>query len=164
MPMSISSAARRSSPSSSSSITGSAASVRSSKPLDFGGSSFTLNTAAYQAEILRGAIESVPRGQREGAAALGLPERVAFFKVILPQAMIVALRPYGNEIILMIKGSAIVAIVTVFDLMGETRRAFSRTFDYQMYIWAAILYLLMVELLRNIWGWLEARLTRHLKR
>lgn len=125
---------------------------------------FTLNTAAYQAEILRGAIESVPRGQREGAAALGLPERVAFIKVILPQAMIVALRPYGNEIILMIKGSAIVAIVTVFDLMGETRRAFSRTFDYQMYIWAAILYLLMVELLRNIWGWLEARLTRHLKR
>ena len=65
---------------------------------------FTLNTAAYQAEILRGAIESVPRGQHEGAAALGLPQRVAFFKIILPQAMIVALRPYGNEIILMIKG------------------------------------------------------------
>ncbi|AWI57428.1 ABC transporter permease [Sinorhizobium fredii] len=125
---------------------------------------FTLNTAAYQAEILRGAIESVPRGQHEGAAALGLPERVAFFKVILPQAMIVALRPYGNEIILMIKGSAIVAIVTVFDLMGETRRAFSRTFDFQMYVWAAVLYLLIVELLRNIWAWIEARLTRHLKR
>lgn len=125
---------------------------------------FTLNTAAYQAEILRGAIESVPRGQREGAAALGLPGRLAFFKIILPQAMIVALRPYGNEIILMIKGSAIVAIVTVFDLMGETRYAFSRTFDFQMYIWAAILYLIMVEILRNIWNMLEARLTRHLKR
>jgi polar amino acid transport system permease protein len=125
---------------------------------------FTLNTAAYQAEILRGAIESVPRGQREGADALGLPQRVAFWKIILPQAMIVALRPYGNEIILMIKGSAIVAIVTVFDLMGETRYAFSRTFDFQMYIWAAILYLIMVEILRNIWSLLEARLTRHLKR
>ena len=125
---------------------------------------FTLNTAAYQAEILRGAIESVPRGQHEGAAALGLPARVAFFKVILPQALIVALRPYGNEIILMIKGSAIVAIVTVFDLMGETRRAFSRTFDYQAYLWAALLYLLIVELLRNLWAWLDARLTRHLKR
>jgi polar amino acid transport system permease protein len=125
---------------------------------------FTLNTAAYQAEILRGAIESVPRGQHEGAAALGLPKKVAFFKVILPQALIVALRPYGNEIILMIKGSAIVAIVTVFDLMGETRRTFSRTFDYQAYLWAALLYLLMVELLRNLWAWLETRLTRHLKR
>ncbi|WP_428428995.1 ABC transporter permease [Pararhizobium sp.] len=125
---------------------------------------FTLNTAAYQAEILRGAIESVPRGQHEGAAALGLPKGVAFFKIILPQAMIVALRPYGNEIILMIKGSAIVAIVTVFDLMGETRRAFSRTYDFQMYLWAAILYLIMVEILRNLWAWIETRLTRHLKR
>ncbi|WP_426238338.1 ABC transporter permease [Pararhizobium sp. DWP1-1-3] len=125
---------------------------------------FTLNTAAYQAEILRGAIESVPRGQHEGAAALGLPKAVAFFKIILPQAMIVALRPYGNEIILMIKGSAIVAIVTVFDLMGETRRAFSRTYDFQMYLWAAVLYLIMVEILRNLWAWIETRLTRHLKR
>lgn len=125
---------------------------------------FTLNTAAYQAEILRGAIESVPRGQHEGAAALGLPKKIAFFKIILPQALIVALRPYGNEIILMIKGSAIVAIVTVFDLMGETRRAFSRTFDYQTYLWAALLYLVIVELLRNLWNWLENRLTRHLKR
>jgi polar amino acid transport system permease protein len=125
---------------------------------------FTLNTAAYQAEILRGAIESVSRGQHEGASALGLNRFQAFYKIILPQAMIVALRPYGNEIILMIKGSAIVAIVTVFDLMGETRRAFSRTFDFQTYIWAAVFYLVIVETLRNIWDWLERRLTRHLKR
>ena len=125
---------------------------------------FTLNTAAYQAEILRGAIESVPRGQHEGAAALGLPRAVIFRKVILPQAMMVALRPYGNEIILMIKGSAIVSIITVFDLMGETRRAFSRTFDFQTYIWAAVFYLLIVEALRNLWVVLERRLTRHLKR
>ncbi len=125
---------------------------------------FSLNTAAYQAEILRGAIESVPRGQWEGAAALGLSKLQTFRKIVMPQAMIVALRPYGNEIILMIKGSAIVAIVTVFDLMGETRRAFSRTFDFQTYIWAAIFYLIIVEALRNVWNWLEARLTRHLKR
>ena len=76
----------------------------------------------------------------------------------------VALRPYGNEIILMIKGSAIVSIVTVFDLMGETRRAYSRTFDFQMYLWAAVLYLAIVELLRNVWNALERRLTRHLRR
>lgn len=125
---------------------------------------FTLNTAAYQAEILRGAIESVSRGQHEGAAALGLTPFQTFHRIILPQAMIVALRPYGNEIILMIKGSAIVAIVTVFDLMGETRRAYSRTFDFQTYIWAAVFYLVIVEALRNIWQKLEQRLTRHLKR
>ncbi|WP_320201669.1 ABC transporter permease [Agrobacterium sp. rho-13.3] len=126
--------------------------------------SLTLNTAAYQAEILRGALQSVPRTQHEGAASLGLPKAVTFWKVILPQALIVALRPYGNEIILMIKGSAVVSIVTVYDLMGQTRYAFSRTFDYQTYLWAAIFYLTIVELLRHIWAWLEARLTRHLNR
>lgn len=125
---------------------------------------FSLNTAAYQAEILRGAIQSVAAGQWEGAAALGLSKRVTFWKIILPQALIVALRPYGNEIILMIKGSAIVAIITVLDLMGETRRAYSRTFDFQTYLWAAVIYLLMVEMLRHIWDYLERRLTRHLAR
>lgn len=125
---------------------------------------FTLNTAAYQAEILRGAIQSVPKGQWEGAAALGLPRWKTFQKIIMPQALIVALRPYGNEIILMIKGSAIVALITVFDLMGETRRAYSRTFDFQTYIWAAVFYLVIVEALRNVWNVLENRLTRHLKR
>ncbi|MEM5501239.1 ABC transporter permease [Ahrensia kielensis] len=125
---------------------------------------FTLNTAAYQAEILRGAIQSVPKGQWEGADSLGIPRWKTFQKIILPQALIVALRPYGNEIILMVKGSAIVALVTVFDLMGETRRAYSRTFDFQMYIWAAVFYFVIVEVLRNIWNGLELRLTRHLKR
>ncbi|GJL81565.1 MAG: amino acid ABC transporter permease [marine bacterium B5-7] len=125
---------------------------------------FTLNTAAYQAEILRGAIESVPRGQTEGAQALGLTKWRIFQKIIMPQALIVALRPYGNEIILMIKGSAIVAIITVYDLMGETRRAYSRTFDFQTYLWAAIMYLVMVEAIRLVWDRFEVRLTRHLKR
>ncbi|MCF1462651.1 ABC transporter permease [Agrobacterium vitis] len=124
----------------------------------------SLNTAAYQAEILRGAIRSVGRGQHEGAASLGLPRTVTFWKIILPQALIVALRPYGNEIILMVKGSAILSIITVLDMMGETRYAFSRTFDYQTYLWAAIFYLAIVEILRHGWAAIETRLTRHLKR
>lgn len=125
---------------------------------------FTLNTAAYQAEILRGAIQAIPKGQWEGAASLGLHRLTSFRKIILPQALIVALRPYGNELILLIKGSAIIAIITVYDLMGETRRAYSRTFDFQTYVWAAIIYLVMVETLRNIIDWLERRITKHLKR
>ena len=125
---------------------------------------FSLNTAAYQAEILRGAIQSIPKGQWEGAAALGIPSWLTMRKIIAPQAMIVALRPYGNELILMIKGSAIVSIITVYDLMGETRRAFSRSFDFQTYIWAAMIYLSMVEILRHIIDWLERKITRHLIR
>lgn len=125
---------------------------------------FTLNTAAYQAEILQGAIRSVPKGQWEAAAALGIGKIYAFWRIVLPQALIVALRPYGNEIILMIKGSAIVAIITVYDLMGQARWVFSKTFDFQAYLWAAVIYLIIVETLRISWDRLEARLTRHLKR
>jgi polar amino acid transport system permease protein len=125
---------------------------------------FTLNTAAYQAEILSGAIKNVPNGQWEGAAALGMHKPLIFLKIILPQALIVALRPYGNELILMLKGSAVASIITVYDLMGETRRAYSRTFDFQTYIWAALIYLTMVETLRNVWDAIERRLTRHMLR
>jgi polar amino acid transport system permease protein len=124
----------------------------------------TLNTAAYQTEIVRAAIQSVHRGQSEAAASLGLHKLATFYKIIMPQALIVALRPYGNEIILLIKSSAIVSIITVYDLMGQTRHAFSQTYDYQTYLWAAIFYLSIVEVMRNRWAWIEARLTRHLKR
>ncbi len=123
---------------------------------------FSLNTSAYQAEILRGAIQSVPRGQWEAARSMGIPNYIAFVRVILPQALITALRPYGNEIILMIKGSAIASIITVFDIMGEVRRAYSRSYDFQAYIWAAVMYLVLVESLRRLWDRFELRLTRHL--
>ncbi|MCB1508905.1 MAG: ABC transporter permease [Hyphomicrobiaceae bacterium] len=124
---------------------------------------FTLNTTAYQAEILRGAIQSVPKGQWEAGHALGLSRAVTFLKVILPQAYIIALRPLGNELILMIKGSAVASVVTVFDIMGTTRLAFSRSFDFQVYLWAAVLYLFIVETIRIAWSFIERRLTRHLR-
>ncbi len=125
---------------------------------------FSLNTAAYQAEILRGAIQSVPKGQWEGAKSLGLHNLQILRKIVLPQALIVALRPYGNEIVLMIKGSAIVAIITVHDLMGVTQLAYSRSFDFQTYIWAALIYLTIVETLRHSVDWIERRITIHLIR
>ncbi len=125
---------------------------------------FTLNTAAYQSQIYKGAIESVKVGQWEAGRALGLPDAYIFRKVIAPQAMVIALRPLGNEVILMIKASAIASVITVFDLMGETRLAFSRSFDFQVYIWAALMYLAVVEILRRVWDKIEQRLTRHLKR
>lgn len=123
---------------------------------------FTLNTAAYQAEIFRGAVKAVPSGQWEGAAALGLRPRIAFRKVIMPQAALYALRPFGNEVILMIKGSAVASVVTVYDLLGETRLAYSDTFRFDVYFYAAALYLLLVETLRRVWNALEGGLTRHL--
>ncbi len=125
---------------------------------------FSLNTAAYQAEILRGAIQAVPKGQWEGAASLALTPWQAMRKIVAPQALIVALRPYGNEIILMIKGSAVVSIIAVQDLMFQTKLAYSRSFDFQTYIWAALIYLAIVEVLRHLIDWMERRITRHLVR
>ena len=76
-------------------------------------------------------------------------------KIVFPQAAIIALRPLGNEIILMIKGSAVASIVTVFDLMGQTKLAFSRSYDLTIYLYAAVLYLLLVETIRRVWNVLE---------
>ncbi|KQB52692.1 ABC transporter permease [Pseudomonas endophytica] len=123
---------------------------------------FTLNTAAYQAEILRGALLAVPQGQREAAQALGLSRWTSFGKVILPQSLLIAIRPLGNELILMIKASAIASLVTVYDLMGVTKLAFSRSFDFQVYLWAAVLYLLIVEVLRRALKRLEQSLSKHI--
>jgi polar amino acid transport system permease protein len=125
--------------------------------------SFSLNTAAYQAEILAGALRALPRGQREAGAALGLHGWQVLVKIMLPQALVSALRPYGNEIILLIKASALASTITVLDLMGQTRFAFARTFDFSFYLWAAVLYLLMVEGLTSVVHTLEKRLTRHIR-
>ena len=125
---------------------------------------FTLNTAAYQAEIYRGAIRAVPRGQWEAGQALGMHRLPLLWTVAVPQAGIVALRPLGNEIILLIKASAVASIVTVSELMGETRLAFSRSYDMAVYFHAAVLYLIVVETIRRLWNRLDARLTRHLRR
>jgi polar amino acid transport system permease protein len=122
---------------------------------------FTINTAAYQAEVFRGAIQSIGKGQFEGAAALGLHRWATLRHVVLPQAMILALRPLGNELIVMIKSSSVASLVTLFDLMGSTRLAFSRSFDLSIYFYAALLYLAMVEIIRRLWDVMERRLTRH---
>jgi polar amino acid transport system permease protein len=122
---------------------------------------FTLNTAAYQSEIMRGAIASVPKGQREAAAALGLSRYHTARHVIWPQALLVALRPLGNELIGMIKASALAAIVTLLDLMGQTRFIFARTFDFSVYLYCAAIYLALTETIRRVWGAIERALSRH---
>ncbi|WP_420393409.1 ABC transporter permease [Acuticoccus sp.] len=133
-----------------------------SEPFNCAALAFVLNTSAYQAEIFRGAVQAIPTGQWEGGDALGLDRRRVFTKVVAPQAALYALRPFGNDIILTIKGSAVASVVTVYDLLGETRLAYSDTFDFSVYFYAAALYLILVETLRRVWNLLERRLTRHL--
>jgi polar amino acid transport system permease protein len=122
---------------------------------------FSMNTAAYQAEIMRGALMSVSKGQAEAATALGLSKYRIARHVVFPQAMLVALRPFSNELIGMIKASALSAIVTLFDLMGQTRFVFARTFDFGVYLYCSVVYLMMTETIRRVCLRLERALSRH---
>jgi len=125
---------------------------------------FSLNTAAYQAEIFRGSLLALPEGQREACRALSLGPVQSFLRVILPQSMRIAIGPLGNEMILLVKASAIASLVTVYDVMGVTKLAYSRSFDFESYLWAAAPYRLIVETLRRTLRIREGRLSRHLGR
>ena len=124
---------------------------------------FTLNTAAYQAEIMRGALAAVPIGQIEAATALGLRRAAVNRTVVWPQAALVAIRPMGNELITVIKASALAAIVTLLDLMGQTRFVFARTFDFSVYLYCAILYLILTETIRRVLAAVEKRSSLHVR-
>ena len=123
---------------------------------------FALNTAAYQAEILFGAFRAVPTGSWEACRALALPRFITLWRVILPQALMTAIRPYGNEMISIVKASAVTSLITVLDIMGQTRYVFSQTYDISFYLWAAVFYLIIVETLRRTLAGVETRMTRHL--
>lgn len=123
---------------------------------------FALNTAAYQAEIIRGAVANLPPGQREAAAALGYGTAGAWRSILLPQALVRSVRPLGNELILMVKASSVASVVAVVDVMGATRRAFSDTLDFEVYVWAALIYLGVVEILRRATNAFERRMSRRL--
>lgn len=82
---------------------------------------FTLNTAAYTAEIVRGAIQAVPRGQIEAAMAIGMSRLTRMRRIVMPQAIRIGLPAYSNEVILLIKASSLASTITLLDLTGVAR-------------------------------------------
>jgi polar amino acid transport system permease protein len=122
----------------------------------------TLNTAAYTAEILRGGIRAIPKGEIEAARAYGMSWWLMQRRIVLPRAMRIAWPAYGNEVILLLKGSALVSTIAVWDLMGETRSIFSRTYALEIFIYAGVLYFLMTFILTRIFVRIEKRINRYL--
>lgn len=122
----------------------------------------TLNTAAYVAEILRGGIRGVPRGDIEAGRAAGMSPALLYRRLILPKAFRIAWPAYGNEVVLLLKGSALVSTITVLDLMGETRTIFSRNYSLDTFFYAGILYLLITFVLTRGFRMAERHLNRHL--
>ncbi|MCY1264058.1 Octopine transport system permease protein OccM [compost metagenome] len=116
----------------------------------------TMHTAAYIAEILRGAIGAIPVGEVEAARALGMSRRQALFHIILPRAARIALPAYSNEVILMLKASAVVYTVTLFDIMGMTRTIIARTYESMLFFaLAGLFYLLITLVLTRVFRLLE---------
>lgn len=123
---------------------------------------FSLNTAAYSAELLRGAILAVPRGEVEAARSLGLPRAQQYRRIILPRAFGIILPAYGNEVILMLKGSALASTITLLDLMGATRNVIARTYmNMEFFLLAGVLYLLIAAVFIALFRILENVLNAH---
>lgn len=122
----------------------------------------TLNTSAYTAEILRGGIRAIPTGEIEAAKAYGMSWGLLQRRIILPRALRIAWPAYGNEVVLLLKGSALVSTITVWDLMGEARSVFSRTYALEIFLYAAIIYFLLTFILTRIFNLIEKRINRYL--
>ncbi|MEC4592940.1 MULTISPECIES: ABC transporter permease [Nitrospirillum] len=121
---------------------------------------FVLNTGAYTAEIMRGGIEAVPHGQVEAARACGMGGGLLFRRIILPQAFRLALPAYGNEIILMLQGSALASTITLMELTGVAKAIAARTFQpIEVFCLAGAVYLGMSFLITRGVQLAERRLT-----
>lgn len=118
----------------------------------------TLNTAAYVCEILRGGIANIPSGQVEAAEAYGLSWSARMRRIVFPQALQIAWPAYGNEVILLLKASALVSTITVLDLMGQIRTVFSRSYSLEIFLYGAIMYLALTGLLTLLLRAIERRL------
>lgn len=122
---------------------------------------YVLNYAAYFAEIYRGGINSIDRGQYEAAHALGLSKRQTMGDIILPQTMKAILPPVVNETITLVKDTALASSLPVIELMKATNSAVNRMTDMTPFFFAAIIYLIMTFVLTVVAGRLEKHFSRY---
>lgn len=124
---------------------------------------FTLNTAAYSGEIVRGGILSVPRGEIEAARAAGMSAFTAYRLVILPRAFSIILPAYSNEVIILMKGTALASTITLLELMGVSQLAASATYQpIQVFAIAGAIYYLLTLIITRVFRLLEARYNRYM--
>ncbi len=125
---------------------------------------FSLNTAAYTAEILRGALGAVPRGEVEAAKSIGMRKVQLYKRIMLPRALGMIMPAYGNEVILMLKGSALASTITLLDLTGMARTIIARTYTpIEIFLAAGVIYLLMSMAIIQLFRYLEMRSNRHME-
>ncbi|MCG4453130.1 MULTISPECIES: ABC transporter permease [unclassified Pseudomonas] len=119
----------------------------------------TLHTAAYIAEILRGSIQAIPPGEIEAARALGMSNLRTLVHIILPRAARIGLPAYSNEVILMLKASALASTITLLELTGMSRTIIARTYQpVEIFFAAGVFYLVAAYVLVQGFRLLERRL------
>ena len=119
---------------------------------------FSLNTGAYTSEILRSAFETINKGFIEAGDSLGISKKIIFYKIQIPIAIRQSLPAYGNEIILMLKGTSLASTVTLMDLTGVAKYIISTTFKpIEVFIVAGGIYLFMTFIIHNFIRYLEKK-------
>jgi polar amino acid transport system permease protein len=116
-------------------------------------------SGAYVSEIVRGAIQSIDRGQNEAARSLGMSSGQAMRQIIIPQAIVRMIPPLGNEFIALIKNSALVSLLTIHDLMHEGQKIISVSYrSLEVYLVIALIYLVLTSAISSLLRVLEKRL------
>ena len=119
---------------------------------------FALNTGAYTSEILRSAFQTIKPGIIEAGKSLGISSKIIFYKIQIPVAIRQSLPAYGNEIILMMKGTSLASTVTLMDITGVAKHIVSTTYKpLEIFITAGGIYLFMTFLIHNLIKYLEKK-------
>lgn len=122
---------------------------------------FSINTAGYTGEILRGAILAVPHGEIEAARAFGMSRTQVFWRVTLPRAIRICLPTMSSETILLLKATSLASLVTVYEVMGTATTIRVDTFRvYDTLIGAGIVYFVLVYVLTRVLNRFERRLNK----
>jgi len=125
----------------------------------------TLNTGAYVSEILRGGVLGVDRGLLEAASALGLSIRQRFIYITSPIAIRLATPAYSNDIVSLMKSTALASTITLLDMMGIARTIVAETFaPYEVFISLAIIYMILTLFIQKGFGMFERYMSRHIKK
>lgn len=122
----------------------------------------SLNCGAYMAEIIRGGIISIDKGQFEASKALGFTYFQTMTKIVLPQTFRVIIPPVGNEFISMLKDTSLVSTIAMVELMRTATQIYSTTFKItEMLVSAAALYLIMTTVFTSVFSIIEKRLAKY---
>lgn len=119
---------------------------------------FILNYSAYLAEIFRSGIQSIDKGQYEAADVLGLTRKQTMTQIVLPQVFKRVMPPIGNEVINLVKDSALIYVLAISELLRVAKTHVMRDDTFIPFIVAAIFYLLMTALVQQFFKWLESKL------